>query len=177
MQPAEITSFLEGLIGNQLRLTADTANNVAQAAQRWLDAVKLEMKRLDAAADVFVQGFDMSAAAASINVTTDANARVFAAIVRNNTAASEMLKIFGSVAATVVPTGDASATNLALIMTTVPVATRVAANSPAYGFGYWPGGLDATQIGTAGVSLFVSPTAGGATTGAADATAWIVWQE
>src|SRR3989304_9802409 len=116
MQPAEITSFLEGLIGNQLRLTADTANNVAQAPQRWLDAVKLEMKRLDAAADVFVQGFDMSAAADSINVTTDANARVFAALVRKNTAASERLKIFGSVAATAAPPGDASATNPPLTM-------------------------------------------------------------
>lgn len=140
MLPTEALPTVEGLVGSLLRETSDTANTVGQEAQRWLDAIKGEIRRLDPAADVRIVAVDLDANADYINIHATAIARLLGAVFRNGDAEVNYFRL------SYANTTDMNTTTSGAVVSALPVAARAAANQPSYGFMYWPGGFDATMV-------------------------------
>ena len=172
--PTAIIPQLEGFVGSVFKIGTDTVNNVTQAANRWCEAVKKEIRALSPASTVFLEGINLSAAGDSLNVSTNAltTSRPLGCVFRNNDTGTRWFRLW-----------DQNTTFTALTspwhLFTLPVVARLAANSPSYGFVAFPGGLDLSlEIGNGSSAPFsvgatTTPSLG---TSATDATMWVVYQ-
>ena len=164
--PAQIITTVEGLVGQALRLTADTANNVAQAANTWLKTVKQDLRLLDPAATVFVDGITATALTTVSN--TSATMRCYGIVCRHQDTDQRWFRAFAN---------PVTVTQVKGQFFGLQVGTRSAANSPTYAFAAFPGGVDiaaATLLGGASISVASTTTETGSSA-ATDATMWVVY--
>ena len=171
--PASVKEQIEGLVGNVLKVFGtDTVNNVAQGAAVWLRCVKDSLKYLDPATDVFVEGGAAATAGVSLS-NASTTTTIYGVIGRNNDAGIRYLRAKDT---------NAAGETWALVenqFLSQPIGTRSAANSPAYTFVAYPGGLALNGSGRkiSGLpNLNVTTTVTG-TTAATDATLYVVYSD
>lgn len=174
MSPVEMVPFVEGLVGRLLRETADTAGTVGQEAARWLEQIKIELRRLATTADVRLVAVQLDGAADTVNHFATVVQRVLGMVFRNGDAEINYYRVHfrNAATATTVTTAD--------LFLSQGVPARVAANQPTYGFVSFPGGLDVTTNGFAaadGLSTFASDNVNPAVAGTAvaDGSAWAIF--
>src|SRR3990167_3704577 len=170
--PASVKEQVEGLVGSILRVFGtDTANNVAQGAAVWLRSVKESLKYLDPATNVFVEGGAAATAGVSLSNATTTTI-IYGVIGRNNDNGIRYLR----------GKDTNQGETWALVenqFLSQPIVTRSAANSPAYTFVAYPGGLALNGSGRkiSGLpNLNVTTTVTG-TTADTDATLYVVYSD
>lgn len=168
--PKSIITTIEGVIGNALRFAADTANNVAQGADTWLKTVKKDLTFLDPATNVFFDDVALTATPAT-PASASTTMRLYGLIVRNQDNGVRFVRLTNR--ATVATDAGMPTVQIA----SVAVGTRAAANSPAYAFAAFPGGLDISQgvsATTLTLTAIATTTPAGATA-ATDVNAWFLY--